>query len=271
MDRLLRIKRTIRVLFIFSIATVIAISVGGQLFSTRTFSLIHSLPTRTTSPAFVITLPDQKQRLSTVISLFRKYAGLTLSPYDAIDGNQLPPSTEDQSLKPGERGLRETMKRFFAMALERDYSEVFVFEDDAIPHLNFTQLFKRLPSRCQEADVLLLGASMWLPEEENWPLEACFDARIETVGAFGLLIKKSAFLPILTWLKIGPALPWDLAFRELQRQQLIVRVAYSPFLVIPDITHPSSVDPHREVDRVDVHLRAERNDWHFENYPVFSL
>ena len=88
---------------------------------------------------------------------------------------------------------------------------------------------------------------------------------------FGLLIKRSAFLPILTWLETGPALPWDLVYGDLRRQKLIIRAAYPPFLVIPDITYPSAVNSYRKIDKIDVKLRAKMFDWHFENYPMFSL
>ena len=162
MDKLFRSTRLAPALCAVTITTVSVVCIGDQLFSPRIFSMLYSWPMRTSTPAFAITLPSQKKRLSIVISLFRKYAGLTLSPYDAVDGNRLPPSPQNRSLTAGERGLRETMKKFFAMTLERNYNEVFLFEDDAIPHLNFTQLFKQLPSRCQEADLLLLGATMFL-------------------------------------------------------------------------------------------------------------
>ena len=242
-----------------------------QIFSLKLPFKTNSYPTKSATPAFVITIANDNQRLPIVVSLFRKYTDLNLSPFYAIDGNRRYPARKNQPLTPGERGLRETMKQFFAMTLERDYNEVFLFEDDAIPHLNFTHLFKRLPNRCQEADILLLGATMWLPKGETWPLEACFDARNSTYGAFAVLIKRSAFLPILTWLKTGPALPWDLAYGDLQRQNLTVRVAYPPFLVIADMSHTSSVNRHRKAVKFALDTRAKWQDWHFENYPAFSV
>ena len=242
-----------------------------QSFSRLAPSVIYRSATRPAAGAFVITLANESQRSPIVISLFQKYANLNLSLYDAVDGRRMHPTTEDQSLTPGELGLRETIRRFFTMAVERNYTEVFLFEDDAIPHLNFSQLFNNLPIRCQEADVLMLGATIWTESEKPWPPEACFDATSSTYGAFALLVKRSAFLPILNWLQTEPGTVWDFIYRHLQQKKLIVRVAYPPFLVIADISHASSVNPNREIDKLDVRIRAAKHDWHLEDYPLFSI
>ena len=234
-------------------------------------SEIYQSATRSTARAFVITLANESQRSPAVISLFQKYANLNLSPYDAVDGRRIHSTTEDQSLTPGELGLRETIRRFFTMTVERNYTEVFLFEDDAIPHLNFSQLFNNLPTRCREADVLMLGATIWTDSEKSWPPAACFDATSSTYGAFALLVKRSAFLPILNWLQAEPVTVWDFIYTYLQKKKLIVRVAYPPFLVIADITHPSSVNPNRGIDKLDVRIRAAKHDWHLEDYPLFSI
>lgn len=242
-----------------------------QSFSRLTPSEIYPSATISTAQAFVITLANESQRLPTVISLFKRYANLNLLPFHAVDGRRMYSPTQRPSLTPGELGLRETIRRFFTMAVKQNYSEVFLFEDDAIPHLNFTRLFNNLPTRCQEADVLMLGATIWIGNEKPWPPEACFDATRSTYGAFAVLVKRSAFLPVLNWLQAEPDTVWDFVYRHLQQKKLIVRVAYPPFLAIADITHPSSVNPDREFDKLDVRVRAANHDWHLEDYPLFSI
>ncbi|CAF4903044.1 unnamed protein product [Rotaria sp. Silwood1] len=87
--------------------------------------------------------------------------------------------------------------------------QVLVFEDDAIPHLNFKVLFKELPSRCLEADLLLLGAGIWHSKHTQWPSGACFDADDATFGAYALLIKRICYGPILSWLQRETPRPYD--------------------------------------------------------------
>src|SRR3984957_19505258 len=154
-------KRYSRIIFMLILCSILIFLV---YYLISTFSLqISSLETRSiqTSPSYVITLSGHDQRVPTVVDLFKKFANLHLRPYYGINGNILYKAEEQQRLTPGERGLRETMKKFFTMILRKNYNEVFVFEDDAIPHLNFTTLFNQLPNRCCEADVLLLGANLW--------------------------------------------------------------------------------------------------------------
>ena len=219
-------------------------------------------------PCYVVTLSGHDQRVSTVIALFKKYAHLDPCSYYGINGNILYTSEDGHQLTPGERGLRDTMKNFFEMVLHNDYKEVLVFDDDAIPHRNFSTLFNELPDRCRQADVLLLGATVCHVSRDKWPSGACFDADIRTYGSFALLVRKKAFIPILEWLKTGEQAPFDVVYAYLQKQGLYVRVAYPPFLAIPDVSHSSLVNSYRIIDQYTVQQRAAMHDWHLENYPV---
>ena len=220
------------------------------------------------TPAFVITISGHDGRVPTVVGLFRKYAHLSLRPHYGVHGNQVFSADKASNLTPGERGLRETMKGFFKLARLHNYKEVFLFEDDAIPHLRFSQLFDKLSHRCRQADVLLLGATVWHKARETWPKGPCFNADNRTYGAFALLIKRSAFFPILNWLERGPPAPFDHMYRYLQHRGLTVRVAHPPFLVIPDVSHRSLVNNNRSAIQFDMLTRAERHDWHLEDYPL---
>ena len=126
------------------------------------------------------------------------------------------------------------MKIFFTMTIRENYDQVMVFQDDAIPHLNFSYLYEHLSQRCTQADILLLGASIWHNTLKDWPKGTCFDADRQTFGAYGLLVKKSAFHPILHWLDRVNYITFDHIYRFLQESGLVVRVAYPPFLVIMD-------------------------------------
>ncbi|CAF3055439.1 unnamed protein product [Rotaria sp. Silwood2] len=137
------------------------------------------------------------------------------------------------------------------MVREND-EKVFVFEDDAIPHRNFTALFRELPHRCLEADVLLLGATIWHKKHTDWPSGACFDASSATFGAFALFLKRVSYRPILQWLQAGTPKPFDHVYRHLQQKNLSVRVAFPPFLVIPDISHPSLINKKRSDIQFDI-------------------
>jgi hypothetical protein len=224
------------------------------------------------TPAYIITVSGFDERVSTVVALFQKYANLDLRLHYGIHGNRkyAVDNTSKSKLTPGERGLRQTMKGFFTMALRRQYSEVFVFEDDALPHFNFTQLFSQLPDRCRQADVLLLGATMWHATRTAWPSGVCFDADQQTYGAFAMLVKQSAYLPILTWLYQGPLVPFDHMYRYLQTQGVTIRVAHPPFLVIPDVSHPSLINNNRSLIQFNISIRAARHGWHLEQYPLFD-
>ncbi|CAF1057004.1 unnamed protein product [Rotaria sordida] len=128
------------------------------------------------------------------------------------------------------------------MVLHHKYEQVFVFDDDTIPHLNFSTLFNKLSDRCRQADALLLGAAINHKSREQWPSGSCFDADSRTYGSFALLVKKSAFVPILDWLRTGEEAPFDTVYGHLRKRGINVRVAYPPFLVIPDVSHPSLVN-----------------------------
>ncbi|UJR20030.1 hypothetical protein I4U23_023164 [Adineta vaga] len=220
------------------------------------------------TPCFVLTLPEQKKRVSNMIGLFKKYANLNLRPYYGVNGKTLYDNAEGQRLLPGEIGLRESMKKIYMMAIEKNYNEMFVFEDDAIPHRNFTKLFENLPERCREADVLLLGALVFYASRKRWPFGPCFDADHRTYGGHGLYVKKSAFRPIVDWLVETDIGPYDTVYQHLQKQGLKVRVAHSPFLVIQNLNHPSSVHGYRSIDRLSIDQRANVHNWNLEDYPT---
>lgn len=237
-------------------------------------------------PVFIITLKGHDHRVETVTNLFQTYANMKPEPFYGVNGHELfenlkyiegkyatlkYSSTKNKPLVIGERGLRETMRKVFTMAYKRNYDHVIVLEDDSIPHLNFTSLFRDLHSRCRQADVLLLGATIWHTSPEFWPRGVCFDADARTFGAFALLVKRSAFVPILSWLETDRRVPFDHMYIDLQNRGIVVRVAHPPFLVIADITHNSSINNNRGRAQFDTELRARKHDWRLENYPLFSI
>lgn len=256
-----------RTIFILGISNLLVVLLYYFVIMARTASCSPS----SLLPSFVITLSEHDPRVSTVVALFKKYANLNLCVYYGINGNTLYTSEEGHSLTPGERGLRDTMNTFFEMVLRNSYEEVMIFDDDAIPHLNFTTLFNQLPNRCRQADVLLLGATVCHGSRDKWPPGACFDADTRTYGSFALLVKKKGFLPILEWLALGEEAPFDIVYTYLQKQGLSVRVAYPPFLAIPDVSHPSLVNKYRVIDRYTIQQRAAMHDWHLGNYPMFVI
>ncbi|CAF0855687.1 unnamed protein product [Rotaria sordida] len=157
------------------------------------------------------------------------------------------------------------------MMVRENHEKVFVFEDDAIPHRNFKALLRELPHRCVEADVLLLGATIWHTKHTDWPSGACFDASRATFGAFALLLKRVSYRPILQWLQANTSEPYDHVYRHLQQKKLSVRVAFPPFLVIPDISHPSLINNNRTAIQFDVIKRAEVHLWHLKDYPMVQI
>ena len=221
--------------------------------------------------AFVITLSGEDHRLPKVLDLFEKYASLRLHPFYGINGNAQFKERIHKNLTVGQSGLRETMNLFFNMTIRENYDQVMVFQDDAIPHLNFSYLYAHLPKQCTQADVLLLGASMWHKKRGDWPNGTCFDADRRTFGAYGLLVKKSAFHPILHWLDRVSYITFDHIYRYLQQSGLIVRVAYPPFLIIMDVSHPSLVNNRRMKIQFDVKKRAKIHDWHLKDYPSATI
>ncbi|CAF1260767.1 unnamed protein product [Adineta steineri] len=222
-------------------------------------------------PAFVITLAGQDQRVPTVIALFKKYANLNLRPFYGINGNLMYGSDEGYRLTPGERGLRESFTNLLQMAIRDNYNEMFVFEDDAIPHLNFTQLFKELPRECRKADVLVLGAMLTYKNKKEWPKGTCFKPDPRTYGTFAVLYRRSAFQPILNWLMETNIGPLDSVYRHLLYEGINVRVAYPPFLAIMDVSHRSSVSKNRGIDRISVEERADLHEWNLDEYPMSKI
>ena len=221
--------------------------------------------------AFVITLSGEDHRLPKVLELFEKYTNRRLHPFYGINGNAQFKKRLHQNLTVGQSGLRETMKMFFNMTIRENYDQVMVFQDDAIPHKNFTYLYEHLPQQCAEADVLLLGASIWHQRHSEWPIGSCFDADRLTFGAYGLLVKKSAFRPILYWLDRVTYITFDHIYRYLQQSGLTVRVAYPPFLIIMDVSHKSLINNRRKKIQFNVEKRAKIHDWHLENYPLATI
>lgn len=221
--------------------------------------------------AFVVTLAGADHRLPKVTKLFQTYARIELIPFYGFNGNTefRPGQKKKRSrLTPGQRGLRETMKLFFRMVLETNYDEVLVFQDDAIPHLNFTSLYRNLHPRCLHADVLLLGASIWHRNRTAWPNGICFDADNQTFGAYGLSVKRKAFQPILNWINTVRDITFDHMYADLQTDGLTVRVAHPPFLVIMDVSHKSLIHNNRSSLQFDVNERAKLHDWHLKEYPA---
>ena len=221
--------------------------------------------------AFVISLKGEDHRLPKVMKFFQTYAHIELIPFYGFNGNtEFRPNQKKKRsrLTLGQRGLRETMKMFFRMALERDYDEVLVFQDDAIPHLNFTSLYRNLRPRCRHADVLLLGASIWHRNRTEWPTGICFDADNQTFGAYGLAVKRKAFQPILNWINTVQDITFDHMYTDLQTDGLTVRVAYPPFLVIMDVSHKSLIHNRRSSLQFDVNERAKLHDWQLNEYPT---
>ena len=223
------------------------------------------------SPCYVVTLPKHERRAKNVVQLFKKYAQLDLRLFYGVNGNVLYRSSAKRALLPGELGLRESMRKLFTMAVEKNFNEMFVFEDDAMPHRNFTKLFHQLPNRCRDADVLLLGAMVTFTSRDRWPFQACFDADRRTYGSHALYIKKSAFIPILDWLTETDVGPFDTVYAHLQNQGIVVRVAFPPFLSIQDLSHRSSVNVFRGIDRLDPEQRAEMHNWNLSDYPVSEI
>ena len=264
----IRANSNIRNYLIIIISLVISSSLVFLLCQcTSNVSLHHFLIA--TTPAYVITISGHDQRVPVVTALFKNYSNMNLRVFYGVHGYAVYSNEHGQLLTPGERGLRDTMRNFFTMTLQRNYREVYLFEDDAIPHINFTVLYKNLHDRCRQADVLLLGATLWHDTKEQWPRGTCFNADNETFGAFALLIKRSAYVPILNWLDMEEEVAFDFIYPWLQRAGLSVRVAYPPFLVIPDISHRSLVDNNRTGSiEFDVQMRALQHDWHLENYPM---
>jgi hypothetical protein len=225
----------------------------------------------TASPSYVLTLHGHNERVPTMIYLFRKYANLNLRSYYGINGHDLHKSIEGERLLPGELGLRSSMEKIYTMAVKENYNDIFVFEDDAVPHRNFTQLFRNLPQRCREADILLLGALVYSASRDQWPFGPCFDADERTFGAHGLYVKNSAFKPILEWLMEIDTEPFDHMYKHLMKQGIKVRVAHPPFLVIQNLNHNSSVDPSRSVDKLSIQERAYIHNWNLEDYPTTEI
>lgn len=221
--------------------------------------------------AFVITLAGEDTRLPVMLKLFHDYGHLNLRPFYGFHGNQEFASKQKYGLTSGQRGLRETMKMFFNMTLRENYDEVMVFQDDAIPHLHFSTLISHLPRRCGNADLLLLGASMWHKKKNRWPNGSCFDADRMTYGAYGLLVRRKAFRPILDWLDRLEHITFDHIYPYLQSDGLLVRVAHPPFLVIMDVSHKSLINNHRAKIQFNVQKRAKIHGWNLTEYPTVTL
>ncbi|CAF1408218.1 unnamed protein product [Adineta ricciae] len=220
------------------------------------------------TPSYVITLPGQEERVANMKGLFKKYANLNVSPFYGVNGRKMYTEAEGKYLLPGEIGLRDSMKNIYTMAIEKKYKAMFVFEDDAIPHRNFTKLFENLPERCREADVLLLGALVLYTNRKRWPFGPCFDADQRTYGSHALYVKDSAFKPIVNWLMETEIGPFDTVYQHLQHQGLKVRVAHPPFLSIQNLNHHSSVHDYRAIDRLNITQRAEVHNWDLKDYPT---
>lgn len=266
---LLRQVRTPTARFFYAFTLVnLLIVVCYQTVSTCQSSICWSMRS---PPCFVVTIPKHERRAKRVVHLFKKYAQLDLRLFYGVNGNVLYQAITGQRLLPGELGLRDSMKNLFTLAVKRNYNDMFVFEDDAIPHRNFTALFRQLPKRCREADVLLLGAIVTSTGRRRWPFGPCFDATRRTYGSHALYVKKSAFVPILDWLTETSIGPFDTVYGHLRYQKMIVRVAHSPFLSIQDHSHPSSVNAFRSIDRMSPKQRAMMHHWNLDEYPVAEM
>jgi hypothetical protein len=262
-----RLKHRSKIFFCIFVFLFLTLMINYSSIYSNKNSLMN--PLVKSSPAYVITLFGHDKRVPFVKKLFLKYANLDLHSFYGLNGNNL--LSKSKKLTSGERGLKETMKLFFQTVANENFSSVFLFEDDAIPHKNFTNLFKQLPSKCLEADLLLLGATMWHSNLRDWPSEPCFDADTGTRGAFASFIKQSAFLPILELLNKDLDRPYDNMYPDLQKKGIIVRVAHPPFLAIPDISHPSLIDNHRGAIQFNIQQRALKHGWNLDYYPVSSI
>lgn len=250
-------------------------------FSTLIYCIIRyrtincsSINTETTDyvklPAYIITVPGYDGRVPIVAKLFKQYANIRLRTFYGVDGNVIYRNITNSTLKPGEMGLRETMKRFFRMMILENHTEIMVFEDDVLPHYKFPLLFHSLEKRCRTADILLLGAT-YANASKLKPSDVCLDADRYTAGAFALLIQNAAFKVILDLLENGYPIPFDNMYRNFQRAGLVVRIAFPDFLAIPDVTHASLVNNKRRRTQFNLTFRSQVHGWNLSNYPIFAL
>lgn len=269
----MRIRIYLKVLRLIFIITAWLTILPYMILTNNMLSLnIMSKPMISDSiPSFVITVPNYDRRVPIITELFRKYADIELRPFYGINGNQVFKSIKNHTLTPGEIGLRETMKMFYNMTLGKNLSEILVFEDDAIPHYNFSHLFRTMSNSCREADILLLGSTYFGGQTRLSSQSSCFDADRHTFGGFGLYVRRNVFQPILKWLNHGRITPYDDMYVDLQRQGFIVRVAYPEFLVIADISHASLTKNNYSRTYFQFSHRAEVHQWNLSNYPMFAV
>ena len=159
-----------RTLWIFVMSNELVL-IFDHLLSICNLSICWSMKM---SPCYVITSADHDQQVPIVIDLFRKYAHLNLCPHYGVNGNLIYRSSDSRLLTRGERRLIETILNLLTMIIRFNANEVFLFEDDAVPHRNFTKLFQQLPKACVEATVLLLGASLTHENRTSWLDDSCF-------------------------------------------------------------------------------------------------
>ncbi|CAF1210679.1 unnamed protein product [Adineta steineri] len=236
-------------------------------------------------PTYVITIKKtDSEQIKSIVETFRLH-GLHVRLYQGFQG--ITDSKKNSSkLSIGERNLRETMRRFIIQMINTKVNRVLVFEDDVLPHKHFGSLLRKLittenPGRCtahlldgpDAGGILLLGATVWSTSNAGWKMidqdlknsslqSPCFNIDRVTFGAFAVLIHRMTFQPMLNWLN-DPAyqhLPYDHMFSSLSRRGHIVRVAY-PFLVIPDISHVSSVNPQRAPIHNNITWRSKIHRW----------
>ena len=182
---------------------------------------------------------------------------------------------QGSKLTPGENGIKESYSQIFRDALARGFQHIVVFEDDALPSLNFSSWWKNfLQGSCSaflhKNDsppwTVLLGATVHAHKTWEAILEqvqedqfyntigniSCFDVPPRTYGAFAILYDTRLIPVILSWLEAYDE-PFDWVWSFLSAQGFIVK-SVAPFLVIAELQKPSLVANRSTMSLTDRHL-----------------
>lgn len=176
----------------------------------------------------------------------------------------------------GELMLKYSYIEMLRRAVGNGQRVFFVFEDDAVLHVDFASRINhamRSSTGCLNPlevndGIVLLGSSEWNMRWDhiykNMKGRACYDLHDRALGAFGAVLTRNAAIRLIELFDIFPRKPFDLLFYELAKEGYYTKVMF-PNLAIADHSHKSRVNPSRVVSN-EMEKRASKHMWDLTKY-----
>lgn len=234
----------------------------------------HSMPSTRLSRPIPTTLPLPAYVISFSSNITNRLPGDIFNPAQTVTPPLAGNTPVSEFLTPGEVSYRHGMRKLLSVALERGDTHFVSFDDDfALMKLiksAWMHVFKDV-----QADVVLLGASVW--SKEIWKQIDLDDTNTRRIvngttgvyGSFAVVWSRAAARAVISWIdETKDMYPLDHAWEFLSAMHIPWKFVHPPLVAMrPRVT--SSIDSRRtEVDRFKLHKWGDKYMYDLSDGPV---